>query len=119
MWLFTDIGFFSIVQKPEDRSKGLLTVRSRVRGDLEALAGKHLPIVGEIQETSHTDYRFRAKARHADVVAAMARMAAAIDYSNFKHRVEIAQGLTRAYTYHEVWDVLHGLQTKGASRDAK
>ncbi len=115
MWLITDIGFFSIVQKPGDAQKGLLTVRSRVRGDLEALIERHLPIVGPIEETSHTDYRFRAKARQADVTAAMARLAAAIDYPNFKSRVAKTQGPDRADVYHGVWDVLYGLQAKGAA----
>jgi 8-oxo-dGTP pyrophosphatase MutT (NUDIX family) len=115
MWLITDIGFFSIVQKPGDAEKGLLTVRSRVRGDLEALIELHLPIVGTIEETSHTDYRFRARARQVDVAAAMARLADAIDYANFKSRVAKTQGPARADVYHDVWDVLYGLQAKGAA----
>jgi 8-oxo-dGTP pyrophosphatase MutT (NUDIX family) len=119
MWLITDIGFFSIVQKPGDAEKGLLTVRSRVRSDLEALVERHLRIVGPIEETSHTDYRFRAKARQADVAAAMARLAAAIDYANFKSRVAKTQGPARAGVYHGVWDVLYELQATDAAPSAK
>lgn len=114
MWLITELGFFSIVQKADDRDKGLLTVRSRVRADLEALAATHLPLVGAIEESSHTDYRFRAKARQADVAAAMARLAAGIGYSNFKCRVAHVQGHARADLYHDVWEVLYKLQTKVA-----
>lgn len=55
MWLIMDIGFFGIVQKPGDAEKGLLTVRSRVRCDIETLAARHLPLVGAIEETAHTD----------------------------------------------------------------
>ena len=43
MWLFTTIGFFSVVEKPIDDEHGttpMLAVRSRVPGDLEALRGK-------------------------------------------------------------------------------
>ncbi|MHB2165616.1 NUDIX hydrolase [Alsobacter sp. R-9] len=115
MWLITDIGFFSIVQKPGDGPKGLLTVRARVRSDLEALVAKHLPAVGPIEESTNTDYRFRVKARQADVAAAMARLAAAIEYSNFKDRVAKTQGPARAGVYHGVWDLLYTLQSKGAA----
>lgn len=37
MWVVTDFGFFSVVQKPGDAEAGTLTVRARVRGDLEAV----------------------------------------------------------------------------------
>ena len=43
MWLITDIGFFSIVQKQGDISAGTLTVRARVRSDLVALKEEFLP----------------------------------------------------------------------------
>ena len=35
MCLMTPIGFFSIVQKPDDRTRNTLTIRTRVKGDLE------------------------------------------------------------------------------------
>ena len=35
MWLLTPTGFFSIVRKPQDAAAGTLTVRSRVRADLD------------------------------------------------------------------------------------
>lgn len=107
----TDLGFFSIVQKPEDRASGLLTIRSRVRADLEALA-KCLPFMGPISEKAGTDYPYRASARQADVVAALAHLAASIDYSNFKDRVKAAQGPVRAAAYNEVWGVLYDLEKK-------
>ena len=111
MWLITPIGFFSIVQKPDDRKKGTLTVRSRLRSDLEALRKHYLPELGPIQESSETDYRFRALAPCAEVSAAMARMIARLDYSNFKSEVARRQGQKRAALYHEVWEVLYELQS--------
>lgn len=42
MWLITPIGFFSVVQKAEDKQRDTLTVRSRVRGDLAALKQHYL-----------------------------------------------------------------------------
>ena len=37
MWLITPIGFFSIVQKSDDKTADSLTIRARVRSDLVAL----------------------------------------------------------------------------------
>jgi 8-oxo-dGTP pyrophosphatase MutT (NUDIX family) len=110
MWLVTTLGFFSIVQKPGDKAAGLLTVRARVRSDLEALRDAHLPALGAIKETTNTDYRFRAQAPHAAVVAAMAQLVAQIDYGNFKDAVADRQGGKRAKLYHHVWHALLDLQ---------
>ena len=110
MWLITPVGFFSIVQKPGDKPKGTLTVRSRVRSDLAALKQHFLPGMGPIQESHDTDYRFRVVAPRSEVSAAMARMVDGLDYSNFKSEVGKTQGHKRASLYHKVWDVLYHLQ---------
>lgn len=111
MWLITSVGFFSVVQKPDDKENGTLTVRSRVRSDLAALKKHYLPNLGAIQESLDTDYRFRAVAPRAEVSSAMARMVDALDYGNFKSEVAKQQGHKRAGLYHQVWDVLYHLQT--------
>jgi hypothetical protein len=57
MWLLTNFGFFSIVKKAgEDK----LTVRSRVKSDLEMLREKYISDPGEILEHVGSDYRFRS-----------------------------------------------------------
>lgn len=121
MWLITRVGFFSIVQKPGDQFTDTLTVRSRVFGDLVALQQHYLPGLGPIQESTDTDYRFRAVARRIDVAAAMARIIDDLNYINFKSEVAKQQGSKRASLYHKVWDVLHKLQTgpTAASTDGK
>lgn len=60
MWLVTPVGFFSVVRKPTDIKNKTLTVRARVRSDLEALKAQYLPELGPIQESKVNDYRFRA-----------------------------------------------------------
>jgi len=40
MWLFTNFGFFSVVQKPGD---SLLTIRARAAFDLDRLRDEYLP----------------------------------------------------------------------------
>lgn len=114
MWLITPIGFFSVVQKAEDKQRDTLTVRSRVRGDLAALKQHYLPGLGPIQESHDSDYRFRAVAPRDDVSAAMSRLVESLDYSNFKSEVAKKQGHKRAGLYHQVWDVLYQLQTDPA-----
>jgi 8-oxo-dGTP pyrophosphatase MutT (NUDIX family) len=110
MWLITPVGFFSVVQKPVDIAAGTLTVRSRVRSDLDALRAAFLPELTPTDESTSTDYRFRAQAPKASVAAALAKLANSIDYSNFKDVVAERQGKNRAHLYHGVWDVLHTMQ---------
>ena len=112
MWLITPVGFFSVVQKADDIAADTLTVRARVRGDLDALREHYLPSLGQVQESKTNDYRFRALAPRADVAAAMASMVNQLKYSNFKSQVATVQGNARAHLYHGVWDVLHRLQTE-------
>jgi hypothetical protein len=112
MWLITTFGFFSIVEKPEDRGTGHLTVRARVREDLEQLKAKHLPELGAISESRHSDYRFRARATREAVARAMAQVAREIDYDNFKDAVASRQGYDRAKAYGRVWTELYRLQKR-------
>lgn len=112
MWLMTPVGFFSVVRKPTDERAGTLTVRARVRADLEQLKARYLPELGVISESGVTDYRYRAVAPQAAVAQAMARLVADLDYDNFKNAVAQRQGQARAALYHNVWSVLYELQRK-------
>ncbi|WP_292933055.1 hypothetical protein [Novosphingobium sp. PASSN1] len=111
MWIITKIGFFSVVEKPEDAEGGNLTIRSRVRSDLENLRDRYLPDMGEIGDSTASDYRFRAVAPRDAVSAAMAALVAGIDYSNFKSAVSVTQGYGRAEVYGHVWGELYRLQS--------
>ena len=111
MWLITPTGFFSVVEKPADKTANTLTVRARVRADLESLRKTYLPGLGKITESDSNDYRFRAIAPRGEVAAAMAKMIEELSYSNFKNEVAKRQGSARAHLYHDVWDVLYRLQT--------
>jgi hypothetical protein len=110
MWLMTPTGFFSIVCKPGDAAAGLLTVRARVKSDLDALRQSYIPSLGEVLENAGTDYRFRAKARREEVEKALAHMVRELDYENFKNAVAKKQGKLRADVYSKVWSVLYELQ---------
>ena len=61
MWLYTKLGFFSIVHKPPCKKDDLL-VRTRCRADLEALSKKLFQssdLKGEIIESKDSDYAYR------------------------------------------------------------
>ena len=119
MWLITSIGFFSIVQKPGDSEDGMLTVRARANGDLDALREKYLPTLGKTAPNSGTDYRYRARAPREDITKAMMHIVQDIHYGNFKNEVQKRQGLERAKTYHGVWDVLYGISEPEAMDSAR
>lgn len=114
MWLMTSIGFFSIVQKPADAGDGMLTVRARVREDLEKFAGR---LGGaEIHETPDNDYRFRLRAPGASVGALVGQLAQEIDYAKFKSAVASREGRERASLYGQVWHALQPLQQTGQQK---
>lgn len=109
MWLMTPFGFFSVVQKPDDKKAEFLTIRSRVRGDLERLRDTYLPSMSDIVANAGSDYRYRAKAPRSEVSSAMAKIVSDIAYTNFKDEVAQRQGKVRAGLYGKVWQVLYEL----------
>jgi len=106
MWVMTPDGFFSIVRK---RGETDLTVRARVRGDLEALEKEYLPSLGPIIVGGGTDYAYRARVDSTSLASAIARMVEDVDYSNFKDTVAARQGFERAHVYGEIWSALRKL----------
>ena len=110
MWLVTTIGFFSIAQKTKDRGTDMLTVRARVRADLERLRERYLPGLGEIAPTPDRDYAFRARVSRQELAEAMGRIVADIDYPNFKSAVAQEAGYAREQVYDDVWEALLALQ---------
>lgn len=107
VWLFTNIGFFSVVQKMNSNE---LTVRARVRRDLEILRKRYLPELGQIITKSGTDYPWRATVSHVAFAAGLAQIAMDCTYPNYKNEVAKRQGKERAHRYAAVWSALHGLK---------
>ena len=107
MWLMTTIGFFSVVQKPGETA---LTVRSRVRADLERLRERYLPSLSTISHKLGTDYPYRACVSHDDFAVGIGQMVRDIQYANFKSEVEKTQGHARESIYTQVWGVLRKLE---------
>lgn len=110
MWMVTDRGFFSIVDKGDREDQ--LCVRARVREDLDRLC-ELAPLkgyAGRIQESELGDYRCRVYVGRDDWIMAAALLAEKIDYPNFKDEVGKKQGHERARLYMKVWSALFELQ---------
>ena len=84
----------------------MLTIRSRVRSDLDALR-EYLPSLGAIAEGAGTDYRYRARAKRGEVAKTLAKNGLDLDYENFKNEVADKPGKYRVSFYG--WDILYGL----------
>ncbi|MEO8092936.1 MAG: hypothetical protein ABI726_09550 [bacterium] len=108
MWVFTTQGFYSVVAHRDDPER--VIVRARAREDLEALR-EQIPSL-RIFEDTDADYRWRAIVAHEKWVAAVAILAAGIDYPNFKSAVGERQGHERERIYSQVWGEMLSLQQR-------
>lgn len=101
MWVFTPEGFYSVVTAEEFGEE--LQVRARDQDDLERLRLSWFPDLGPTVVKPGRDYPCRAFCTHKKLAIALARLAEAIDYSNFKSAVAARQGGSRAHIYANVW----------------
>lgn len=101
MWVFTDRGFYSVVEAPG--REGTFVVRARAKADLLALA-ELLPGM-KIVKLKNRDYQFRTFVKRADWERAIVLLTRDIDYSNFKNAVYARQGMKREAIYHRIWAV--------------
>lgn len=101
------LGAFSIVRKRSDPI-GFLTVRARVREDLEAFLAK-CSSGADVRVDEGTDYKYRATVEREVVGDALFDEAFDVDYDNFKAEVARTSGLDREAVYAKVWADLLGL----------
>lgn len=116
MWLFTKVGFFSVVKRSED-IHGILQIRARIKEDLINLLNAYFEKDGsgkdkkrKIHEDSRRDYPYRILVTPDELTALFIRLASDIDYSNFKDEVEKRQGKARHDLYLEVWSTMNGAE---------
>lgn len=86
-----------------------ITVRARVRQDLDNLRQKYLPELSPTVGHAGTDYPWRATVSHAAFAAALGRIAMDLQYGNFKDEVAVRQGKQRAHRYAKVWSALYDM----------
>jgi hypothetical protein len=98
MWLCTQLGFFSIVQKDADT----LHIRARCREDLEQLAdaaGTGIPVAS----FTGSDYPWRILCPAKDLPQFMSALSASIDYGNFKSVIASnPRQRSKVSAYHDV-----------------
>lgn len=98
MWLFTTIGFFSVVadkHQPADK----LAVRARARKHIEAFIAGGVAKKRDIIVTPDADYRFRVVLDRAVVLERIARLTEAVNYGNFKNAARAAMPKKKATGY--------------------
>jgi len=118
MWLYTKLGFFSIVHKPPCKKDELL-VRTRCRGDLDALSKKlsqTSDFIGVIIESKDSDYAYRMVVPRSILAPFMAAMVMNLDYRNFKATISY-NDQPRHEAYFKCWEVMNewqGMLRKGS-----
>ena len=85
MWLFSELGFVSVVQYAGKSE--MLLVRGRNWDDITRIAG----LCGNppIKETADSDYRFRFEVTRPVFAAALTDMIERLEYTNFKNVVHV------------------------------
>jgi len=108
MWLATQHGFYSIVQKDVD----VYFVRARVRKDLVNLVVL-LNIDNELLEWEGADYRYRIIVNRQVFLEIMIKLATTLDYPNFKGRIhERTEQSHKLPAYHRMWATMAELQER-------
>jgi hypothetical protein len=118
MWLCTQHGFFSIVEK----KPGEYHVRARVKRDLENLQalmkGSRFEL-REVESWPGADYPHRIITSQLGVEAVMTAMVDKLHYSNFKSRIaELPDQRAKSQWYGQVWSEGRWYQTN-EEREAK
>jgi hypothetical protein len=120
MWVFTNKGFFSIVEDRDNPDNHL--VRARMKGDLERLFAPYFPSSKiQVKETPDADYRFRVSLHKPVVTNAIGVAVDDIDYDNFKNSYRDNKKIPRTtrsllhYHMHDVWDAMREAQEHGKS----
>ncbi len=98
MWVFTETGFVSAVEKPEHEGK--YSVRAR---DEQSLAGLISATGVDLIVSSNTDYKYRVIVTPEQFSAWLTDQAQNIDYSNFKSQVAKTRGYEYTESLHDVW----------------
>ena len=117
MWLITNLGFFSIVESPDDEYEEQLTVQSHRREDLDRLRDCAVPRLGPSTESESTEYLFQAKCSREELRAAFSELVGSIDYDNLCDVVKAQQGSQRFHLYFKVEHLLRELQSSQFSGD--
>lgn len=111
MWVFTQTGFVSAVRHRDNKDQ--LMIRAR---DHESLVDLADLASAEIVKTPGGDYPYRVTVQEETFHHFMSMSIEALDYTNFKNRVDI----TRGHHYHDVlsgvWSIMHDVEDEDARK---
>ena len=111
MWVFTQTGFVSAVRHRENKDQ--LMVRAR---DYDSLVDLADLASAEISKTPGGDYPYRVAVQEEVFHHFVSMNIKALDYTNFKNRVDV----TRGAHYHDVlsgvWSIMHEVEDAEARR---
>jgi hypothetical protein len=108
MWVFTNTGFVSAVQKGKK-----IQVRSRDEKSLFPL----IEFAGvELIRTPHGDYPYRVEISNEDFANWLSKMASNISYENFKYEVSNTRGYEFSDALSKVWSIMHDVEDEDARK---
>jgi hypothetical protein len=101
MWLFSQRGFYSIVQHKDHPDT--FVVKARIKGDIE----KYWPDA-VIERNEAYDYLYRTSLPRDKVIPVITKIVSDINYSSYKGTLEDSE--RRREHYVNVWDILVNMQ---------
>lgn len=105
MWICSQLGFYSIVQKD-----GAWHVRARSLHDLNNLV-RAAGLKVQVQRWPAADYRFRVLIQAESLGKVFSALEKSINYPNFKSRVaELPQQRAKVEAYTRLWGDMYGIQ---------
>lgn len=115
MWLLTKIGFYSITSKPSHLNPdgpAVFNFRGRDKADLKRFAELVSPDLAKrpvVHEYAQSDYPYRIYLNSQEEMdAAMAKLAALIDYDNFKDTIKATpHQKAKLKPYEQLWCLLY------------
>ena len=107
MWIFTQNGFISAVDKG-----GAIQLRARDRESLQLLGFEKSRII----TGQGTDYPFRAMSTRDELKQILAAQVDAINYSNFKDQVKKVRGQRYASALMDVWTAMLRVEPKNVTQ---
>lgn len=116
MWIFSRLGFYSVVVNPTNTDQ--MQVRARAEDDLKKLISfcqrRGVRVQDEIKEYPNADYPYRVFMPRDAWPKLASELAKTVDYTNFKSTVADA---FRHNLYMRVWGIMQGLTPKHADEN--
>jgi len=112
MWLFSETGFVSVVQDPQDKNK--MVVRGRDMESLKPLVERY---DAKIVQLKNRDYPHRVFLTREQFVDWLVELGETLKYTNYKTRAGQARGHDFTRPLHTVWSTMLELEDLGKPKN--